>query len=295
MRIDFAEIKSISIIDFLARLGIRPVRKYTAFALYNAPYRKDIHPSFKVSIAKNRWYDLANCKSGDILDLAMIMYNTSSVLDAAQRIVGLDSRIVKQTHSRVSLKSEDAKGTFSDIKSGPITNPLLVSYIATRGIDWEIAQKYCEELYYRVRGRSYFAIGFKNIRGGYEIRNPRVKLCIGIKDVTLLRRKEGNKDCILFEGFMDFLSYLTLGKRGEFATIPDTVDFMVLNSVSNLLKAIPWLMQYQIVSCCLDNDDAGRNAVNTLREVHKGVYDVSNTYGGYKDLNDYLIKKPYHP
>jgi hypothetical protein len=35
--------------------------------------------------------------------------------------------------------------------------------------------------------------------------------------------------------------------------------------------------------------------VDLLSEVRSGVYDVSNVYSGYKDLNDFLNKKPYCP
>jgi hypothetical protein len=43
------------------------------------------------------------------------------------------------------------------------------------------------------------------------------------------------------------------------------------------------------------NDDAGRQAVEMLAEVKDGVHDASDVYARYKDLNDFIRKKPYCP
>ena len=89
--------------------------------------------------------------------------------------------------------------------------------------------------------------------------------------------------------------FFHLSKRGDLLGISETMDFLVLNSVSNLRRAMSWLEHYQTVTCCLDNDDAGRKAVDTLGEARDGIFDVSGVYAGYKDLNDFLRKKPYCP
>jgi len=104
-----------------------------------------------------------------------------------------------------------------------------------------------------------------------------------------------NKDCYLFEGFIDFLSFLTLWQRAKFVPFSPYFDYVVLNSVGNLRKAAPWLEKYQTVTCCLDNDDAGRRAVEMLGELRDGVYDASGAYEGYKDLNDRLRGRRFCP
>ena len=55
----------------------------------------------------------------------------------------------------------------------------------------------------------------------------------------------------VFEGFIDFLSAERLGYN-------DGLDTIVLNSVSNLQKAILTLGDYTVIQCYLDNDTAGR-------------------------------------
>jgi hypothetical protein len=295
MMMDFSEIKHVSIVNFLSNIGIRPVRDYSGYALYHAPYRKDIHPSFKVSKSKNRWYDLSLCEGGDIIDLGRRIYNTNDVVDVARRIMSYDNKIIVRSNTKVMTSNPNTTGARYNISEGPMVSPQLLSYLATRGISLDLARKYCVEVHYRMGGKNYYAIGFKNIREGYEVRSPIYKGCLGPKDITLIHQQSNNLDCMVFEGFIDFLSYLTLDERCDFTKIAQSLDFMVLNSVSNLKRALPWLMQYQTVTCCFDNDDAGRKAVDILSEVRSGVYDVSNVYSGYKDLNDFLNKKPYCP
>lgn len=295
MGYNFAEIKAMPICSFLERIGIRPVRNYTDYALYHAPYRKDIHPSFKVSKKKNRWYDLATMESGDIIDLGKLIYGTSNVVDVIQKLHANDVSIVFKSHEPKQKVKDNPFDPFRNVEVHPLQKPQLLSYLATRSVDVEVAVRYCVELHYSLGPREYYALGFENVRHGYEARSKSFKGCIGHKDVTLIRQHDCNKDVTLFEGFMDFLSYMTLCKRGDMLGIAGTMDFLVLNSVGNLRRAMSWLEQYQTVTCCLDNDDAGRRAVDTLGEARDGVFDVSGVYAGYKDLNDFLRKKPYCP
>lgn len=291
MRPNFAELKRISIVRFLAHIGIRPVRDASGYALYRAPYRKDEHPSFKVNKSTNRWYDLAQGIGGDILDLGKRIYNTDNVFDVAQRIETFDCGIVMSEYVKSAPAAHRPRNFFKDVEALPLTTPPLISYLAVRGVDLEIALKYCVELRYRLNGKNYFAIGFKNVSNGYEVRNSFFKGCFGSKDISLIEQRPDNEHCTLFEGFLDFLSYLTIGKRSDFVSFNESMDFMVLNSVVNLQKAVPWLKKYTTVTCCLDNDDAGRHAVEVLSEMRDGIHDASDAYKGYKDLNDFLTHK----
>ena len=65
-----------------------------------------------------------------------------------------------------------------------------------------------------------------------------------------------------------------------------------LNSTSNLSKAIHPLGDYERIHCFLDNDKAGMEAVQELREEYgMRIRDASHIYGGYNDLNDFLCSK----
>ena len=67
---------------------------------------------------------------------------------------------------------------------------------------------------------------------------------------------------------------------------------MVLNSVSNLDKAIECLSQYERIHCFFDNDQAGNKAYLELQRTFSyRVRDASIHYVGYKDLNNFLCGK----
>ena len=86
-------------------------------------------------------------------------------------------------------------------------------------IDSDIGRMFCKEVHYELRQRRYFALAFGNISGGYEVRNPYYKGCIKNKDISLIpqSRGEAQSRVCLFEGFMDFLSYLTLKQTDDSA------------------------------------------------------------------------------
>ena len=89
---------------------------------------------------------------------------------------------------------------------------------------------------------------------------------------------------------MDYLSLLTLGKHGRLPCLDAAEsDYIVLNSVTNIVKALPLLREYGKIFCLLDNDTAGRNASALLCKALNGnAEDMSSLYNGFKDLNDYL-------
>ncbi|WP_417153167.1 toprim domain-containing protein [Rikenella microfusus] len=93
---------------------------------------------------------------------------------------------------------------------------------------------------------------------------------------------------LVFEGFMDFLSYLSLKENPA-----RPLNVIVLNSVANLDKAIPFLQRHQAVHLFLDRDEAGHMATAEIasRCPQSEVIDHSGFYLGYKDVNDYLRAK----
>ena len=97
----------------------------------------------------------------------------------------------------------------------------------------------------------------------------------------------------IFEGFMDYLSFLTLRlERCPDRPELDGQDYIVLNSTSDLSKAIRPLGGYESIHCFLDNDKAGIEAVQELqKEYGLRIRDASHIYEGYNDLNDFLRDK----
>ena len=86
----------------------------------------------------------------------------------------------------------------------------------------------------------------------------------------------------MFEGFIDYLSALTLDIINE-------ADAIILNSVVNVHKAVPYLKGYTAINCYLDNDNAGQTALSELAAKYgSAVINRSALYSEFNDLNEYL-------
>ena len=286
---DLSLTKRYSIVEYLERKGIKPVRRTPSYALYRSPLREETHPSFKVDIQKNLWIDYAEGRGGSIIDLCMRM--ESSTLSEAIRRLGQNAPANGTYSSRNGFASNNtqpvmvANGARRLIEISDTLPPHLQEYLAReRCIDLEKAMPFLKCITYEVRGRCYQAIGFANLSSGYELRdNKTFKGTIAPKDITpIFTDKIINQiqpTCV-FEGFMDFLSFLLMKEEVTSACL-------VLNSVSNTAKAIRYMNAQGISSIrtFLDNDDAGRKTVQEFVKVGFKVEDMSIHYKGFKDLS----------
>ena len=166
------------------------------------------------------------------------------------------------------------------LSAQPLTNPYLLRYFAERGISLSIANRYCSEIRYNNTNRTYYAIGFANDAGGWEIRSPYFKGCIAPKAITTIIKATDVLQ--IFEGFMDFLSWQTLNPSS-------TCDTIVLNSLALLPRIQEKIKGYKQVESFLDNDDAGRKSFEVLKQFYPHVIDGSVRYGAHKDLNEWLV------
>lgn len=275
-------LRQIPLEDFLARLGHEPVRRRGNEWWYAAPYRTERTPSFRVNVDKQLWYDFGLGKGGDIFTLAGVFVHSCDFMEQAKFITEAGIVPLPPIGPRPH-KAVEKKPAFEEVEVRALSHRALLSYLEERGVASAIAGRHCKEIHFRLNGKRYFAIGFGNRSRGFELRNCFFKGCIPPKDFSSFR--QGSSRCHLYEGFMDWLSALTLG-------IGTTEDSLVLNSVANVDKAIPALENYQEIVCHLDHDDAGRRTVEVLRK-HFGecVTDHSGLYSGYKDLNEYLVAK----
>ena len=279
------EIKQIKLHDFLAAIGCKPVKQYGVNLMYLSPLRAEKHASFKVNTEINQWYDFGIGKGGNIIDLAELLYKSSDVSYLIHQIERNAPSNVPA--SLPTAQSTLQKNSFEQLQVQPLIHPALIKYLEERCIDVETARTVCKELHFDTRGRHYFGIGFPNIAGGYEIRNPFFKGCIAPKDISHFYAEEPKKVCFVFEGFMDFLSFMTLRRKENDGL--KRQDYLVLNSVSNIQKALESLSHYENVQCFLDNDEAGRKAYQALLMGLKvPVIDSSGLYADCKDLNEFL-------
>lgn len=185
-----------------------------------------------------------------------------------------------------SLHCPRAQGAFSASARSCPTH--LQHYLQEeRKINLSLAKPYLRSVCYEVGGRTYTAIGFSNRAGGYELRdNMTFKGAIAPEDISVIAGEANNAPLCILEGFMDFLSYLTM--KGK-----EIAPCLVLNSVSNIHRAVAYLREHRIahVRAFLDNDEAGRQALLIFQSVGMNVEDMSRHYGEYKDLNEYHVSR----
>jgi len=271
--------RKISILKILEELGIFPIKKNKREAWFISPLKLENNASFKISLELNRWYDHSIGRGGNVIDLIMLLKNYT----VKEALYFLNNNIDSFSFHKQS-KSIDRTKNYSIVKIKNLNNKALLNYLQSRKIKVEVAKKYCNEIHYVMNEKNYFAIGFKNISNGYEIRNKYFKGCLEKKDFTIL--KNGGNTVLIFEGFFDFLSYLSLGFINE-----KRIDFVILNSISMIEKTIKVLQEYNSIFSFLDNDSSGKSGFKILKTNCKNVIDMSFMYNGFKDLNEWLIKK----
>lgn len=283
------EIKQIKLADYLQSLGYTPVKSQGKSLWYKSPLRNETDASFKVNTELNQWYDFGIGKGGNIIALAAELYHSENVAYLLERIAERTLYIRPASFSFGEQKAHNS--SFQGVQVGELSSLALIDYLRGRGINIELAKRECKELRYEYDGKTYFVIGFPNMEGGYELRNRYFKGCLAPKDITHIRQQgEQRAACYIFEGFMDYLSYLTI-RVNNHPEEPGTEaqDYMVLNSVTNLSKAERLLRPYSRICCFLDNDQAGQTAVESLKKIFGDrLRDMSKHYAEHKDLNDYL-------
>ena len=271
------EANNISIKHYLSGLNIFSVKEKDHYGMYRSPFRSDAEPSFKVDYRQNLWYDFGTGEGGTMIDLAMKI-NQCSFAEAMKKLSANSDSF--SFHGKQST----VESAIHITKVLPLTNSALLGYLAERKINLDTARRQCGEIHYTVGGKAYFAVGFANDAGGYELRNKYFKGGLSPKGITTIDK--GTDACLVFEGFMDYLSYLTIQKIER-----TKHDVAVLNSVANLSKAMDFLKTHKEIYAYLDNDDAGKRAVQELKSVCKNVSDQSERYKNHKDLNTFLCEK----
>ena len=275
--------------------GIKPVRKTPTYALYCSPLREETHPSFKVDTEKNLWIDYGEGRGGSIIDLCMRMEGCT--LSEAIRRLGQNAPDDGTYSSCNGFAPNNTQpvmavnGARRLIEISDTLPPHFQEYLTkVRCINLENAKPFLKCISYEVKGQRYQAIGFANQSGGHELRdNGTFKGTIAPKDITpIFTDKIINQiqpTCV-FEGFMDFLSFLSMKEEVTNACI-------VLNSVSNTAKAIRYMNAQGIsfIRTFLDNDDAGRRAVQEFAGAGFHVEDMSIHYKDFKDLNEFHVSR----
>lgn len=314
MRADQA--RTIPISDYLQSQGITPARtRMKGRELwYHSPIRdQDSTPSFKVDVILNLWYDHGLGKGGNTLDLAIELH-CLSVRDALSHLE--DTRLyafcqqsqlpgsfaLKPVPQNIPAIGEKTKAASADEKEKscafqlldqkPLNHPALLQYLVKRKIDPQVAMRYASQIDFKApqRAGSYFALAYPSGEG-FEARNALFKGFVGIgKDITL-HDVPGSDVLHVFEGFMDFFSYLTAKRLKEAQS-----SVLVLNSTALKSRALPHINdpRYRTIELYLDNDASGDEATAFFMEraaCRDVLSDMRHHYAGHDDLNAWLMAR----
>ena len=278
--------KQIDIIDYLESQNIYPVKFSGNDFWYRSPLRTENTPSFKVNRQLNLWYDHGIGKGGNLIDLGILINNCSVETFLDMLNTKANSFSFHQPLPSAPISPEPVEKKLKMIAANPLTNPVLCRYLTGRHIPIELAKKYCHEITYINGGKEFYAIGFKNNSGGFELRSADFKSTVSPKDFTFLDNNT-EQAIAVFEGFTDFLSLLAMKKH----ILPDLTNFLILNSLSFFDKAVPLMQEHEKVYLLLDNDKAGKNCASQALKISPKFEDLSSHYENYKDINEWLVKE----
>lgn len=267
----------ISIRRVLESFNLFPVKENGKTAFYFALDREEKVPSLSVDFIKNKAFDFGTGKSYDIISIVQ-QINRSSVSDALIYLEKFNFQ-PQEIDPKEEVRSN---AHYEIIQVHEVRHPALVQYLKYRNVFEQLHM--VKEIHYKVNGRKFFGICFLNNSGGYEIRNKYTKLCLGKKDVTLLKSGLGVKrEVKIFEGFFDFLTFKNIQRGAN-----EVSDYLVLNSTAMLFKAEELLKEYKIISLFLDNDSNGRLITDKLFNQYNDVRDCASIYTGFNDLNEWF-------
>lgn len=309
---NIAQAKCIPLVSYLERQGLSPQksRQGGRELWYHSPIRDgDENPSFKVDTVKNLWFDHGAATGGTILDLVRELF-ACDVRDALAHLdkTGLYSPALASPSTSAGLSrgasrrseagpekpaaagEKEKSWAFELVSSGPLQHPALLQYLTKRGIDHDIAREYLSQIDFKPphSAGKYFALGYPS-GDGFEARNALFKGFVGTGKSVTFHDKPGTTLLRVFEGFMDFLSYLSAGPVREASGA-----VLVLNSTNLWIKALPYVNdpRFEEVRLYLDNDDAGSAASRKLFENAldaSKLSDMRSNYADYEDLNAWLL------
>jgi hypothetical protein len=264
------EAKAISIRVFLEHSGIKPSiqRKSGTECWYSSPIRNgDKHPSFKVDTIKNLRFDFGLAQGGDIINLVCELTKPRATVKQALAILeesGLAgysfSRSVQKSNLQISLPDKkinvagEKEKSFTIISITELHTPYLIAYLQARNIKLSIARQYLKEVCFKPKNKTttYNALGFPS-GDGFEIRNKGFKSFIGTHKTISTLNLANNNSLSIFEGFMDFLAFLSYQNISDFKN-----SVIILNSIYLRKRALDIINRYHFsnIYLFLDNDEA---------------------------------------
>ncbi|MFY1047495.1 toprim domain-containing protein [Chryseobacterium sp. GP-SGM7] len=273
------EIKQkVDIRTVLESFNLLPVKNNKKTAFYFALDREEKIPSLSVDYVKNKAFDFGTGRSYDVISIVQ-QINQCSVSEALKYL----EKFEFSSQNKIQNIESETEKEYEILKVNEIKHFALIQYLVSRKVDKQM--HLVKEIHYKLNGKRFFGIGFYNNSGGVEIRNKYSKICLGKKDVTLIKTQPNvYNEIIIFEGFFDYLTFEDMNTELN-------VDFLILNSTAMLFKIESELKKYNKISLFLDNDSNGKLVKSKIESQYKNTEDCSLIYRDHKDLNEWYCKQ----
>lgn len=284
--------RAVCITDYLTKLGIQPVSMNSKEWVYNSVFREEKTASLHVYLNENRFHDFGDATKGkNIVDLVQNLHGYS-FKQAVEHLTALEP-IIAPISSFVGQKAINT--TIQDYiitENRDLQHPALIRYVESRKISFQTAYTFLREIHYSNSKGKFFGVGYQTDGGGYVVRSEIMKKPINLGKTDIKTFVVQNSKAVsVFEGMFDFLSAIEYYKSKPRCTA------IILNSLSNISKAMPLLEKAEKVYTYLDLDvnHAGQNATQKLKDKGFNVYDQSSIYDGFKDFNEFLMASTKPP
>lgn len=254
-----------------------------------------------IDIDENKWYWFNKGEGGKLISFVMELENKQWV-EAVKTLLNMN--LTPQERKELSPAPENEK-LFLLPKSKKKVNPhapnrAYAYLVQTRKLDKEIVGDLMKQglIYEDVRGNAIFV-------GKDKEGNPKYAFARGTNtEVRYMGEVSGsdkkysfslpgkNNTLYITESAIDLLSYQTLLKKHNCMKELEESHFLSLAGV-NTVALDRYLSDFKInkIVCCLDNDEAGKEAVNKIAESYGENYQVTVHMPKAKDFNMQLTNE----
>ena len=276
------QFNTIPLEEVLQILGHHPTKQNEKEAWFLNPFANENHASFKLDKRNNIWFLHSEGIGGNNTDF-MIKYLNASVKEVLE---WAEKQIFSSFQPQNSIQKQNSlKQNYQITEIKELQNENLKDYLHQRGLSTKV-HPLVKEIHFRIGEKNLYAICFENLSGGWELRNSFYKGSLQKKDISIVNlnnenQNETGKRIVVFEGFMDALSFVEM--KPFFIG-----DLLVMNSISLLNRTKEHLKIYSEIHLFLDNDKAGETCKNEILKSFPEAKNHSEIYALHKDLNDYL-------
>ena len=279
------QFNSVKLEEVLVSLGHHPTKQNEKEAWYLNPFATENQASFKLDKRNNVWYLHSEGIGGNNTDFMQkyLKASVKEVLEWAEKQNFFSFQLQNIIQKQNSLKQNYQ---ITEIKE--LQNENLKDYLHQRGLS-QVVYPLIKEVQFKIGDKNFYAVGFENLSGGWELRNPFYKGSLLKKDISAIKlnneshnQNETEKRIVVFEGFIDALSFVEMKPFFN-------GNLLVMNSISLLNRTKEYLQNYSEIHLFLDNDKPGEICKNEILKSFPEAKDHSEIYALHKDLNDYFV------